>query len=167
MRLESSWIILPFRLKPSQVTKNVTQVDSSQVKSFCLSDSSQVKSQKIWLESTQVKASHLPFWLKPSQVTKNLTRVDSSQSKSSAFLTQAKSSHKKFDSSRLKSKQVICLSDSSQVKSQKCDSSRLKSSLVILPFLTLAKSSHNKWIVNYAMRNIRPRLKCRSVVISE
>ena len=25
----------------------------------------------------------------------------------------------------------------------------------------------NKWIVNYAMRNIRPRLKCRSVVISE
>ena len=25
----------------------------------------------------------------------------------------------------------------------------------------------NKWIVNYAMRNIRPRLKSRSVVISE
>ena len=25
----------------------------------------------------------------------------------------------------------------------------------------------NKWIVNYVMRNIRPRLKCRSVVISE
>ena len=34
-------------------------------------------------------------------------------------------------------------------------------------FMTAPPPKKNKWIVNYAMRNIRPRLTCRSVVISE
>ena len=39
----------------------------------------------------------------------------------------------------------------------------------LLLLLQIKKQTKNKWIVNYAMRNIhvRPRRKCRSVVISE
>ena len=39
----------------------------------------------------------------------------------------------------------------------------IRSSSTVSKFIAM----YNKWIVNYAMRNIRPRLKCRSVVISE
>ena len=108
--LESTWvrisdlICLPFWIEPSQ---SHLKCDSSQVESFCLSDLSQVKSQKKrskWLELTRVKSNHSALLTRAKSSHKNVTWVDSSQrvkTSHSAFLTQAKSSHK--NATRVKS----------------------------------------------------------------
>ena len=100
----------------------------------------------MWLESTQVKASHSAFLSQAQSGHKNVTLE--SKSSHSAFLTQAKSSHK------------MCLESTHVKASHSAFLNRLKSKQVILPFwlklhvcqvtrsafLTRATSSHKTWL---------------------